>query len=296
MFNADDIIRLEKKWLRYKLKQKSKLPIFLLFILLLALGVYFYYSPIKENITETLPLTKQSETQDISEKSDKKLKNEPKSVTYQESEKTSDTNTSVTASVTEETEEASTQAAKKEPKEEIQEKTKKEQKPFYFSLAPTLQKNELFYTEGVLSFTPPYSLEAEDKKPTEEVVPPKIVENTAKIEPQQEKKNVSISMKEVDTTTYLKEKFYSSSNIVFALMLAEEYYNKENFTQSVKWSLTANDIDPSNDKSWFWFAKAKAKMDQKDDAIRALRAYLRDNKSGRLESLLNNLELGVSDD
>lgn len=103
---------------------------------------------------------------------------------------------------------------------------------------------------------------------------------------------IKIESQEVNSIQYLKEKFEKTNNIIFALMLAEEYYIAKDYTQSNKWALIANQIDSENEKSWLWFAKSKVKLGQKDDAIIALKAYLKHNKSTAVQTLLNQIHLG----
>lgn len=103
---------------------------------------------------------------------------------------------------------------------------------------------------------------------------------------------IKIETHEVNSIQYLKEKFEKTNNIIFALMLAEEFYTNKNYTESSKWALIANQLDPDSEKSWLWFAKSKLKLGQKDDAIVALKAYLKTNKSKAAQTLLNQISLG----
>ena len=80
--------------------------------------------------------------------------------------------------------------------------------------------------------------------------------------------------------------------ITFAIMLAEEYYTNKNYSECNKWALIANNIDAENEKSWIWFAKSKVKLGQKNDAILALKTYLKSNKSQSIQSLLNQIMVG----
>ncbi|MCD8544732.1 MAG: M28 family metallopeptidase [Sulfurospirillum cavolei] len=89
---------------------------------------------------------------------------------------------------------------------------------------------------------------------------------------------IKIESKEINSISYLKEKFDTTHNIVFALMLAEEYYLSKNYVESNKWALIANNLDAENEKSWIWFAKSKVKLGQKEDAILALKTYLKKHK------------------
>lgn len=103
---------------------------------------------------------------------------------------------------------------------------------------------------------------------------------------------IKIESQEINSISYLKEKFDSTHNIVFALMLAEEYYLSKNYIECNKWALIANNIDAENEKSWIWFAKSKIKLGQKEDAILALKTYLKNTKSQAAQSLLNQITLG----
>lgn len=123
---------------------------------------------------------------------------------------------------------------------------------------------------------------------------------TPKLEQQKEeepvKNKVFIETQEIDSLHYLKDKFEKTHNIVFSLMLAEEYYMIKNYEESLKWALLSNDIDSSNERSWIWFAKAKNKLGQKEDAIKALKAYLQSHQSKEVKGLLNQLNSGNSYD
>jgi len=103
---------------------------------------------------------------------------------------------------------------------------------------------------------------------------------------------IKIETHEVNSIQYLKDKFEKTHNIVFALMLAEEYYSTKNYAESNKWALIANNVDPDSEKSWIWFAKSKIKLGHKEDAVLALQAYLKNNKSKAAQSLLNQISVG----
>lgn len=112
------------------------------------------------------------------------------------------------------------------------------------------------------------------------------------LEDEKPKGRIKIETQEVNSIVYLKDKFEKTQNIIFALMLAEEYYLSKNYNESNKWALIANSIDSDNEKSWIWFAKSKVKLGQKEDASLALKAYLKNNKSKTIESLLSQIAMG----
>ncbi len=105
---------------------------------------------------------------------------------------------------------------------------------------------------------------------------------------------IQIETKEVNSLQYLKERFEKTHNIVFALMLSEEYYKNKNYSESNKWALIANNMESENEKSWILFAKSKFKLGQKEDAVIALQAYLKSNKSKAAQGLLNQINMGAN--
>jgi len=272
MFSAEEIIELEQKWFKYKVKQKSKLYLVIILILLLTSVLVLYFIPqYLVNTKETVPVVKNIKEKQIVEI--KKLDNKVVEINI-----TSPIEINSTKNI-----------------EFIEKKIEKNEKnKFAFKLIPTVQSSELFSSSGSLKLNifgkkdiiddTTTSIEYVSKKPT-------FIQEIP-IKKEVKKASITINEQEIDTIKYLKEKFYSTSNIIFTLMLAEEYYNKKEYEESIKWALTANDINSKNDKSWYWFAKSKIKLDKKEDALRALKAYLLNNKSNRLQTLLNKIELG----
>jgi len=291
MFNAEDIIELEKKWFNYKVKQTIKLYVSILLItMILAFSVYTLVTSEKIDMpmqTISKDKNKQSEIKKIEpankimpllSESNYSAKNINTITLPIESNKTKNIITVLPTIVIK----------------------KDNSKPYHFKLEPTEQGSELFSSNGFLTLNLKYSDKKQDiiiERTTQIVQPLREIEtNIPKEITEKKKAKISIDMQEIDTITYLKDKYYSTSSIVFALMLSEEYYYEKKYKEALKWSLTANDIDSQNTKSWYWFAKSKVKLNQKKDAIRALEAYLSNNSSKRLSTLLHKIELGDTDD
>ena len=96
-----------------------------------------------------------------------------------------------------------------------------------------------------------------------------------------------------NTLDYLIERFNQSRDPKLATYIAQSFYKKGNYQETVKWSVIANSIEPSNEESWLLFAKAKAKLGQREDAISALRIYLNQYSSRKVKSYLESLEGGL---
>jgi len=318
MFNAEGIIELEKKWLSYKTKQRSKLSIFIIFALVIfTFASYQVYSNlyIVKNIPKEKaikapvvlidkPLIAKPTVKKEINSTKNTLPNEKKIdlITLDKIESKEKNNTIISTLYIKNKKlvnEINT-TSNKDINITISKKLKilkVNYKPYFFKLEPTDQGSELFTSNGFLALNVPLQIK---EVPPVKIKKQQVIETIRSLTEttlkKKEPNKISIDSKEVDTIKYLKEKYYATSSIVFALMLAEEYYYEKDYKNSLQWALTANDDDSQNTKSWSWFAKAKVKLGQKEDAIRALKAYLSNNNSKRLSTLLRKIELGDTND
>lgn len=99
----------------------------------------------------------------------------------------------------------------------------------------------------------------------------KILKNKA--EKQQEKNNINIISNQINIQK-LKKDFYFSPNYEKALFLSKIYFNNKDYKKSIFWSLKANELDKNKDGSWILFIKANEKLGYKEQANKALNAYL----------------------
>lgn len=292
MLNAEDIISLEKKWFTYKFKSKIKFLFIIILIFLFILSgkfVYFYINKVSKNTKSKYPQkteliqhsdplhVKQAEKDNAQKKA---TVHEPIIVLQKIEENT--TNASILPKEKVDnnlTNTVPTTIEKEKPKEVIIEN----RPSYYLKIEPTLKNNELFSSSGALHFNPPFTHKPKDEP----------LQKSTQIKENNNKNNaISISSSEIDTITYLKDKFSSTKNVVFAIMLSEELYNMSKYKQSIQWALTANELDPTNEKSWYWFAKNKVKLNHKEDAIKALETFLSNNNSSRLKTLLKEIKDG----
>ncbi len=130
----------------------------------------------------------------------------------------------------------------------------------------------------------------------EEIVQPPIYKNIIEEEEKViESKNpiISISKTKKDFLTTLKDKYNKSPDYMSAIAIAEEFYKKDSYKESLIWSIRANEIDDTKDESWLIFANSKIKLNKKIEAINALKIYLSKNSSNRIEELLNKLQKDI---
>lgn len=98
---------------------------------------------------------------------------------------------------------------------------------------------------------------------------------------------VSNSKDELGT---LKEEFATTNNAVYALEIAKINFSKSNYQEALKWALIANEIDNKLEEAWTIFAKSKYKLNQKSDALRALKEYNKTAKKQSIETLIKQIE------
>ena len=262
MLSASEILELEKKVFRYRLKRNiffyGLLALLISSLVILSLTFYMYPSFFKNFL--------HVKTQDPVEL------NQSVKTLLVENNATQVTEENVTTDSKEAT------LVLSPPKVQIN-KEVSSSKEIFKSLPKESKESTLATTNE------PFYRSVEEKIDTSVLTPPSF-------EMEKPKGMIKIESQDVHSIPQLKEKFEKTQNIVFALMLAEEFYNAKNYKESVTWSLMANQSDPENEKSWIWFAKSKIKLGEKEDAITALKAFLKHNKSRAAQTLLNQINLG----
>ncbi|WP_456382374.1 CDC27 family protein [Hydrogenimonas sp.] len=147
----------------------------------------------------------------------------------------------------------------------------------------------------------------EKEKPTERTapvqekpvkLPVKTGDTTVAIEKKEENgsstSSLLIQTKQTNNTLeYLIERFNQNRDPKLAAYIAQSFYKKGLYKETVKWSIVANSLEPSSEESWILFAKAKVKLGQREDAIQALRIFLNQYSSRKVKSYLESLESGL---
>lgn len=280
MLSTVEIVELEKKLFRYRFKQRIHYALFFIVFSCLGAGVYFFYPLIiadahqsnsKPEVVETNMTKMSTVIEDSNETNESKETIVERSTTKQED--TLLLQLPVISSTS-----SATKKTYAPPPEDFDTSSVgvKEER-----LSNKISARKLTDTVD----EPTFYRSKEEQIDATLLPPPPLGE-------EKPKGFIKIESHEINSISYLKEKFDSTHNIVFALMLAEEYYLNKNYTECNKWALIANNIDADNEKSWVWFAKSKVKLGNKDDAILALKTYLKNNKSQAAQSLLNQITLG----
>ncbi len=305
MLSSKDIADLEKKHLKYTLKKRFQILSYILLFSLLSFSLLYYIFFINsskiikrpkntydKNITKKISnLISQNEksiskkiikTETIKQESNstnstKSISNQDINLTMQKKSKTVDANTIKITKTKDKVEEKKNNLEFKLRPSDTQHIDNIIRKRLTFTLQIPAKNRKTFYKKEI--------------KSTETVN-----KNDTIIEKDRKRPKINIKMRDIDSIQYLKNKFKKTHDIVFALMLCENYYSQKDFENSLKWSIIANDIDSQSERSWIWFAKSKYRLHQKNDAIRALKSFLKLNDSQNIKSLLRDIVNGELND
>ena len=92
----------------------------------------------------------------------------------------------------------------------------------------------------------------------------------------------------------VEDRFKATQDTKDSLYLAKFYYNKGDYAKAESWAISTNNIDGDIEESWLIFAKARAKQGKRTDAIKVLQTYYDETKSAKAKALLKKLRLGKS--
>lgn len=92
------------------------------------------------------------------------------------------------------------------------------------------------------------------------------------------------------TLRHLIRRFNTNKDPGLALYIATSFFKKGDYKNAVHWSIVANSLDPSNETTWLLYAKSKANLGKKREAIQALKSYLNQYSSEEIRKYLTALE------
>ena len=98
-------------------------------------------------------------------------------------------------------------------------------------------------------------------------------------------KKIHLDILETSSVTAYKDvesRFYQTHDTDDSLFLAKSYFNRGEYKKAEYWALQTNKLDNTIEESWLIFAHAKAKMGERNDAIKVLQSYI--GKSNSLEA------------
>ncbi len=109
---------------------------------------------------------------------------------------------------------------------------------------------------------------------------------------QTEKSKKPTKKKKKRTIKSVEKNFSSSRSYYDSLYLARAYYKKGNYPKAQKWALVTNDLNSKLEESWLIFAKSKVKMGERREAEQILSAYIGKTNSTKAKALLQKIRKG----
>ena len=105
-----------------------------------------------------------------------------------------------------------------------------------------------------------------------------------------ESKKIDFGSSNSNYMPIMKRKFEQNKNPREAILIAKAYYKAGNYIESEKWALTANNLDKKNQESWLLFAKSKAKLGKRKEALKILVSYFKETKSSEAKDLIEKIK------
>jgi len=104
-----------------------------------------------------------------------------------------------------------------------------------------------------------------------------------------------ISIKRQNTQNDIFEiikRFKKNNNPALSLFVAKKYYDLENYQQAYNYALLTNGINEDIESSWIIFSKSLVKLGKKKKAITILKKYIKQSHSNGAKILLDEIRSG----
>ena len=88
------------------------------------------------------------------------------------------------------------------------------------------------------------------------------------------------------------KRFKVNNNPALSLFVAKKYYEIGNYHQSYNYALITNQINKDIESSWIIFTKSLVKLGKKDKAMDTLKEYIKDSDSNSARLLLEEIQSG----
>jgi tetratricopeptide (TPR) repeat protein len=269
-----NIIELESRWLKYKIK--SYLPHFVIVVSILVIAILAFTFAKKLSPKDNEP--KSTTITSLPVKKTEKEKEtfiEPKPLIHNsisEVKVLQKRPISKEATVKNSTE----KSLKLSPSLDFMKKMQNSVQPYYVNEHPT--------SNDIAVSTPKVETVPKEKV----IVKEQSVENV-NIEPHK------ISIKHQNTQHDIQDiikRFKKNENPALSLFVAKKYYEIGNYNEAYNYALITNSINKDIDVSWIIFTKSLVKLGQKNKAIKVLQKYISQSHSSRAEILLDEIRSG----
>ncbi len=109
----------------------------------------------------------------------------------------------------------------------------------------------------------------------------------------QPRKKVEVDLEQTPNMGLITDvilRFYESKDPNDSLFLATSYYEQNDYAKAFYWAIETNRITEDMEDSWIIMAKSKARMGDRNEALRILKAYVAKKDSKEASNLLERME------
>ncbi len=131
-----------------------------------------------------------------------------------------------------------------------------------------------------------YSYNLLNKKRESETPRYTVITKTKTQEKKEDKQPFSISLKQLSSTDDLIKSFNKESTYLKALRIAESFYEKKDYENSLLWSKKANKLNSKDSKAWLLYAKSEYAGGNRQRAKDILKMYIKSSNSQDAKELL----------
>ncbi|WP_345977447.1 CDC27 family protein [Sulfurimonas sp. HSL3-7] len=306
-----DVLELEKRWFRYRLKKI--LPLLITAVILLTVGtatsyLYIAYPDMIKNLVEneqsvvqkTRPIVETNITiksvppKRLSIDDEQNILRPSLNFMYNiEDQVINYTNTEVikTASAAKEIKTQQSVKAKSTPKSAVQTEKKTTSVPKQHTKVAKVQKKQPT-AKKVVKVAEPVKEVVKVVEPVKEVV--LVKENTIVAKKEPETLFVQIDHKQISDNELnsVIKRFEKQNKPALSLFIAKKYYEQGNYKEAYNYALKTNNLNPDIEDSILIFCRSLVKLGRKEEAVTTLQAYLQKTYSVQASILLNEIQLG----
>ena len=279
----NNVRELERRWLRYKIKQYMPYTLLLVSLVIVGAVLYSLFSINKEENNKTLALHKQR-----SQATPQDTPSPHKIVVSKKPEKTAQAVQNKVPASKPSKEVLASQEKKsiKYPLVSLEKRTKPLEPSLDF--LNKMKKNSVFPEEDK-GEEPPLNTHNQSLQYTT-----KQLQNEKKESSQQKAPQIMIKVKRTSKKELQEiiKRFKRNNNPRLGVFIARKYYNMGDYNKAYNYALLTNQIDSSLEDSWIIFAKSLVKLGQKKRAIKTLKVYIKTSHSNKAQLLLDNILRG----
>ncbi|MGM0534325.1 MAG: hypothetical protein ACQERK_07530 [Campylobacterota bacterium] len=184
-------------------------------------------------------------------------------------------------------------ATNKQPTEQDKDRKPKTHKlqPVYNFEIDELYKQTLPRTQETASSDKQTQSNSKEQKPKPAPKPAANKTPAVKAQPPKEPKaTIQISTKKAPTIDEKIEIYEKRPDFQTALAIASQFYEKQEYAQSITWAKKADKLKPSKPEVFSLYARALYFNDQKQKAAQLLRYFLNTKVNEELQQLLNQIQ------